>query len=75
VAILRLLDNLPEAIVHRPGRVWNVFARSLGEQGADGRTALAWRWAFTGACPSPISLSSAPRSSTRRRLPSGWYSF
>jgi hypothetical protein len=58
VAILRLLDNLPEAIVHRPGRVWNVFARSLGEQGADGRTALAWRWAFTGACPSPVTLSS-----------------
>jgi hypothetical protein len=58
VAILRLLDNLPEAIAHRPGRVWNVFARSLGEQGADGRPALAWRWAFTGACPSPISLNS-----------------
>src|SRR5215467_7232096 len=58
VAILHLLDHLPEAIVHRPGRVWNVFARSLGELGADGRTALAWRWAFTGACPSPISLTS-----------------
>jgi hypothetical protein len=58
VDILNLLDNLPEAIVHRPGRVWNVFARSLGEQGADGRTALAWRWAFTGASPSPVSLSS-----------------
>jgi hypothetical protein len=58
VAILHLLDHLPEAIVHRPGRVWNVFARSLGEQGADGRTALAWRWAFTGACPSPVSLTS-----------------
>jgi hypothetical protein len=57
VAILHLLDNLPEAIAHRPGRVWNVFARSLGEQGADGRTALAWRWAFTGACPSAVSLS------------------
>jgi hypothetical protein len=57
VTILQLLDHLPEAIVHRPGRVWNVFARSLGEQGADGRTALAWRWAFTGACPSPVSLS------------------
>jgi hypothetical protein len=56
VTILHLLDHLPEAIVQRPGRVWNVFARSLGEQGADGRTALAWRWAFTGACPSPVSL-------------------
>ena len=40
-----------------PGRVWNVFARSLGEQGADGRTALAWRWALTGACPSPVTLT------------------
>src|SRR5580704_5306615 len=57
VAIVQFLDHLPEAIVQRPGRVWNVFARSLGEQGADGRTALAWRWAFTGACPSPVSLS------------------
>jgi hypothetical protein len=34
-----------------------VFARSLGEQGADGRTALAWRWALTGAGPSPVTLS------------------
>lgn len=56
VTILHLLDNLPEAIVHRPGRVWNVFARSLGEQGADGRTALAWQWAFAGNCPSPATL-------------------
>jgi hypothetical protein len=56
VAILQLLDHLSEAIVHRPGRVWNVLARSLGEQGADGRTALAWRWAFAGDCPSPITL-------------------
>ena len=56
VTIVQLLDHLPEAIVQRPGRVWNVFARSLGEQGADGRTALAWRWALTGACPSPVSL-------------------
>jgi hypothetical protein len=56
VTIVQLLDHLPEAIAQRPGRVWNVFARSLGEQGADGRTALAWRWALTGACPSPVSL-------------------
>ena len=58
VAILDLLDHLPEAIVHRPGRVWNVLARSLGEQGADGRTALAWQWAFAGDCPSPVTLCS-----------------
>jgi hypothetical protein len=56
VTIVQLLDHLPEAIVQRPGRVWNVLARSLGEQGADGRTALAWRWALTGDCPSPVSL-------------------
>lgn len=61
VAILGVLDNGPAAIVHRPGRVWNVFARSLGEQGADGRTALAWRWALTGACPSPVSLGTPLR--------------
>lgn len=58
VGILELLDHLPEAIAQSPGRLWNVFARSLGEQGADGRTALAWRWAPTGACPAPVSLSS-----------------
>jgi hypothetical protein len=55
--MLKVLDELPEAVVQRPGRIWNVFARSLGEQGADGRTALAWRWALTGACPSPVTLS------------------
>ena len=60
VRIVPLLDELPSAIVRRPGRVWNVFARSLGEQGADDRTALAWRWALTGACPSPITLSASP---------------
>jgi hypothetical protein len=57
VAILHVLDHLPEAIVQRPGRLWNVFARSLGEQGADGRTALAWRWALTGTCPAPVTLA------------------
>ena len=57
VGAASLLDDQPAAIAHGPGRVWNVFARSLGEQGADGRTALAWRWALTGACPSPVTLS------------------
>ena len=57
VGILKILDDLPEAVTQRPGRIWNVFARSLGEQGADGRTALAWRWALTGVCPSPVTLS------------------
>ena len=57
VGILQLLDGLPGAIAQRPGRVWNVFARSLGEQGGAGRTALSWRWALTGACPSPVTLT------------------
>jgi hypothetical protein len=60
VGVASLLDDLPDAVAQGPGRVWNVFARSLGEQGADGRTALAWRWALTGACPSPVALSLAP---------------
>lgn len=60
VGIPQLLDDLPGSIAQRPGRCWNVFARSLGEQGAGGRTALAWRWALTGACPSPITLSLPP---------------
>jgi len=50
VAIVHLLDHLPEAVVRRPGRVWNVFARSLGEQGAEGRTVLAWRLSLSNAC-------------------------
>ncbi|HUY45641.1 MAG TPA: hypothetical protein VMV92_07930, partial [Streptosporangiaceae bacterium] len=55
--IVQVLDELPEAIVKPPGRLWSVFARSLGELGAHGRTALAWRWALTGGCPSPVTLS------------------
>ena len=57
VGMIQVLDCVPEGIVQRPGRIWNVFARSLGEQGASGRTALAWRWALTGSCPSPVTLS------------------
>jgi hypothetical protein len=57
MGIADLFDRLPDAVSHRPATVWSVFARSLGEQGADGRTALAWRWALTGACPSPVTLS------------------
>jgi hypothetical protein len=57
VGICQLLDDLPAAIVQRPGRIWNVLARSPGEQGGAGRTALAWRWALTGTCPSPVTLS------------------
>lgn len=60
VAVVDLLDHLPDSVAHEPGTVWSVLARSLGEQGADGRTALAWQWALTGACPSPVTLSPAP---------------
>jgi hypothetical protein len=59
VGITDLLDHLPEAVCQPPATVWSVLARSLGEQGADGRTALAWRWALTGTCPSPVTLSQA----------------
>jgi hypothetical protein len=57
LGICQFLDDLPDAVTQRPGRVWNVLARSLGEQGGTGRTALAWRWALTGTCPSPVTLS------------------
>lgn len=60
VGIVHLLDHLPETVAETPGTAWSVLARSLGEQGADGRTALAWRWALTGTCPSPITLSRTP---------------
>jgi hypothetical protein len=59
MGILQVLDHLPEAVTRPPAQVWSVLARSLGEQGADGRTALAWRWVLTGACPSPVTLTSA----------------
>ena len=57
MGMLQLLDGLPEAVTRSPAQLWSVLARSLGEQGADGRTALAWRWALTGICPSPVTLS------------------
>jgi hypothetical protein len=59
MGIIQVLDQLPEAVTRSPAQVWSVLARSLGEQGADGRTALAWRWTLTGACPSPVTLTSA----------------
>jgi hypothetical protein len=57
MGILQLLHEMPEAITRSPAQLWSVLARSLGEQGADGRTALAWRWALTGTCPSPVTLT------------------
>ena len=60
MGIVQRLDSLPDAVVRTPAQFWSLFARSLGEQGADGRTALAWRWVLTGSCPSPVTLTSAP---------------
>jgi len=51
--------QLPEAMTPPPALLWSVLARNLGEQGAAGRTALAWRWALTGAFPSPVTLTTA----------------
>jgi hypothetical protein len=59
MGILQVLDELPKAVTRPPSQVWSVLARSLGEQGADGRTALAWRWVLAGACPSPVTLTPA----------------
>ena len=58
VSIVLSLDQPPEAIARPAGLLWSVFARSLGELGAQSRTALAWRWVLTGECPSPVTLSS-----------------
>jgi hypothetical protein len=64
-----MLDQLPDAVSQPPATLWSVLARSLGEQGAGGRTALAWRWALTGGCPSPITLTKAlGRAPGRREL-------
>jgi hypothetical protein len=59
MGVVQLLDALPGGITRSPSRFWSVFARSLGEQGGAGRTALAWRWALTGDCPSPVTLTAA----------------
>ena len=57
---MQLLDYLPEGVSQAAEDVWSVLACSLGEQGGNGRTALAWRWALTGACSSPVSLGEPP---------------
>jgi hypothetical protein len=66
VGILQVLDGLPESVTRSPSQVWSVLARSLGEQGADGRTALAWRWVLTGVCPSPVTLTWAQKQTPDR---------
>jgi hypothetical protein len=59
MGIVQLLEEMQEAITRSPEQLWSVLARSLGEQGASGRTALAWRWALSGNCPSRPSAMSA----------------
>jgi hypothetical protein len=66
MGILQVLNGLPEAVTRSPSQVWSVLAESLGEQGADGRTALAWRWVLAGACPSPVTLTAALQRSPLR---------
>lgn len=50
-------DPLPATIARPRPLIEAVMSQSLREQGTDGRTAAAWRWALTGAGPSPVSLS------------------
>lgn len=66
VTIVQVLDNLPPAIGRLPSRVWSGLALSLGGYGAAGRVALAWRWALTGTCPSPVTLARAAGHPPRR---------
>jgi hypothetical protein len=66
VTIVRVLDDLPDAITESPSLVWSVLARCLGEYGAAGRVALAWRWALTGTCPSPVTLARTAGGPPRR---------
>lgn len=87
MSIVLSLDQPPVAIARPAGLLWSVFARSLGELGAQSRTALAWRWALTGECTSPVTLTTplswppsraellaeaeAPAELTRRADPGG----
>jgi hypothetical protein len=57
MGIMEVLDGLPSAVTRSPAQLWSALARSLGEQGADDRTVLAWRWALTRSGPSPVRLT------------------
>lgn len=61
MGILRLLDELPDAITRSPAQLWSVLALGLGEPGANGRTGLARRSALTGTCPLTDHLDPARR--------------
>jgi hypothetical protein len=60
VTALRVPDELPAAITRPRQQIEAVLAQSLREAGTDGRAALAWEWALTGARPSPVTLSLPP---------------
>lgn len=60
VATIPVPDPPPPAITRPRQQVEAVLAQSLAETGEDGRAALAWKWALTGTCPSPVTLSLAP---------------
>lgn len=57
---MKVPDPLPPAITRSKEHVEAVLAQSVLEMGEEGRGALAWDWAFTGARPSPVTLSLAP---------------
>lgn len=48
-------DPMPPAVIRSRRLVEAVAAQSLREQGADSRTARAWRWVLTGQGLSPVS--------------------
>jgi len=59
VTTLHVPDQLSPAIVRPRAHVQAVLTQSLAETGPDGRAALAWDWALTGARPSPVTLTLA----------------
>jgi hypothetical protein len=59
MAAIPVPDPLPPAISRPREHIEAVLAQSLIETGGQGRAALAWTWALTGARPSPVTLSPA----------------
>ncbi|SRR5579859_5481864 len=57
VSAARVQDSLSSAIARPRELIEAVRAQSLSETGTDGRAALAWEWALTGARPSPVTMS------------------
>ena len=57
---IHIPEPLPATITRARPLIEAAMTQSLREQGTSSRTAAAWEWAFTGDCPSPISLSPPP---------------